>query len=38
MGDKLDRAALAALHAVAYYHVPKLQERMEAIDGGTCAD
>ena len=37
-GGTLDRAALAALHAVAYYHVPKLQERMEAMGGGTCAD
>jgi hypothetical protein len=33
----LDGAALAALHAVAYYHVPKLQDKLNARGGGLNA-
>lgn len=35
--DTLDRAALAALNAVAYYHVPKLQGRVNDLGGGASA-
>lgn len=35
--DTLDRAALAALNAVAYYHVPKLQDRVNDLGGDAGA-
>lgn len=33
----LDRAALAALNAVAYFHVPLLQDRVNDLGGGASA-
>lgn len=37
-GDTLDDAALAALNAVAHYHVPKLQERIDFYEDLFDAD
>lgn len=37
-GNTLDDAALAALNAVAYYHVPNLQESHDAMERGHRAD
>lgn len=37
-GGKLNRSALAALNAVAYYHVPNLQDRYDALMGMPDAD
>jgi hypothetical protein len=37
-GEMLSRDALAALNAVAWYHVPKLQERADELERGNRAD
>ena len=37
-GDSMDNAALAALNAVAFYHVPKMQERIQRLEGDISAN